>query len=195
MKKILALVVIFAFLIMPSVSLAKCTSISDSDLDGIVAQAGSITITFDNITLKNTTLKTSSIDFADFWNPNWIDGKCVAGKMCHADYFGQDNPDYENNYNPTDLSTKGYFGYADVYQTGGLVERSGSVTLDVATASKLTTDVNSLTIRANIGVEASIKLSTTNANFASSSQTLGIIYTAGITSTTNGSMTVYARNN
>jgi hypothetical protein len=199
MRKVLASIIIAAFLFVPSLSSAKSIAISDSDLGAIAAQSGSITITFDNITLNDKQLKTNSTDLADFWNPNWNNGKCDAGKLCHADYYALDNPDYENNYNPSDITTKGYFGYSDVYLTGGLVERSGSMTLEVVSTtesqslSKVNTTIHNLSIKAHIGVGATIKLSATNSDFASSSQILGRVYAAGISATTNGSVSVYAR--
>ena len=181
MKKVLSLVVLFAFLMMPPVSLAKSTAISDSDLEGIVAQSGSITITFDNITVKSTDLKTTSTDFADFWGPH------------HADYFGPAHPDYEVQ------NSGAYFGYANVYLTGGEVERSGSITLEIVPTpdsnistwgDRLNVDINSLTIRSSIGVEASIKLGTTPD--LSGNQYLGYTYTSGVSATTDGKLYVYA---
>ncbi|MCX5848311.1 MAG: hypothetical protein NTW65_02525, partial [Deltaproteobacteria bacterium] len=94
MKKILAFVVLFSFLIIPQLSLAK-NIIADSDLGAIFAQ-GSVTIIYDDINITSKTLKTTSTDGLDFWGDD------------HASFFGPAHPDYER----TDSGA--YVGYADV---------------------------------------------------------------------------------
>ena len=98
MKKILSLIVISSFLLIPFQSFAR-SIVADSDLASFTAQSGSITITFNDIYVASKALKTTSTDGLDFWNPNWDKVNMVCGTYpCHADYYSQDHPDYENNW-------------------------------------------------------------------------------------------------
>ncbi|MCX5850230.1 MAG: hypothetical protein NTW65_12385, partial [Deltaproteobacteria bacterium] len=99
--------------------------------------------------------------------------------------------------------------YADVYLTGGLVKRSGSVTLEcfnskndptafdytnVSSLSRLSVEINSMTIdTGSVSIDAAIKLGTTPD--LAGNQYLGHTHTSGVSATTNGSLSVYAHNN
>ena len=202
MKKILSLIVISSFLFIPFQSFAR-TIIADSDLASFTAQSGSITITFNDIYVASKALKTTSTDGLDFWNPNWDQANMVCDAYpCHADYYSQDHPDYENNM-PLGSAwpSKGYIGYTDVYVTGGLVQRSGYITLEVV-ALPYNSDLQSRcrldviinqTIKSGLGVDATIKLGATSD--LAGNQTLGRTYSQGIGATTSGSLSVYANNN
>lgn len=157
MKKILAFAVLTMFVIMPSLSSAKITSISDSDLGDISAQAGSITISFDDIILKNSvgnritnkTLKSVATDGYNYWDPNHgyespyerperpypqtpnlgIKNKNkYPGKYPGAGYFDQDG---QTSPGPLGYVEPGYFGYEAYLTTDGLVRRAGSMTMQV----------------------------------------------------------------
>lgn len=135
MKKILVFAILAAFFTIPSVSSAKVTSISDSDLGDISAQAGSITISLDDIILKdslgnritNKTLKSVATDGYNYWDPNHgyespysnLGIKTDKTKYPGTGYFDQE---YES---------QGYFGYEAYLTTDGLVRRSGSLTMQV----------------------------------------------------------------
>lgn len=206
MKKIFASALIAALFLLPSVSSAKST-INDNDLGAIVAQSGSVTITFDDIYVKSKDLRTTSTDGLDWWNTNWDREHLVCnGDTCHADYFLEANSTSHNS--DYEVQNSGaYYGY-EVHVTGGVVKRSGSMILQVFTpdddptsfdytnvSSQCRIDVRLINqrIEASIGIEAVIKLGTTSD--LSGNQTLGRVYTAGVSATTNGHLTVYAHNN
>lgn len=197
MKKIFSLIIIYSFLSIPLQTFAKSV-VSDNDLDSVLAQRGFIIVTFDDIYVNSAALKTTSTDGLDFWNPNYDPAN---GDYGHAAYFGPAHPDYENNMSvgPT-WPQKGYVGYADVFLTGGYVQRSGYIRMEVVSTAnpnvfslcQLNVDINQ-TILSNLGIDATIKLGTTPD--LSGNQTLGRVYTQGIGATTVGSLSVYAHNN
>jgi hypothetical protein len=196
MKKILSWIVISSFLLIPFQSFAK-TVVSDNDLDSVLAQRGSVTVTFNDIYVNSKALKTTSTDGLDFWNPFYDPDN---GNYGHAAYFGPANPDYENNMPlGSSFPLKGYIGYADVFLTGGQVQRSGYIILEVVSTSnpnvlslcQLNVSINQ-TIRSNMGVDATIKLGTTSD--LAGNQSLGRTYSQGIGATTTGSLSVYAHN-
>ncbi|MFA5323910.1 MAG: hypothetical protein WC373_14660 [Smithella sp.] len=206
MKKILASVIAAAFFFMPSASSAK-SSISDNDLGAIVAQAGSITITFDDIYVKSKDLKSISTDGWNYWDG---DHNVINPHLNNADGFFDGTPEDNPQQNPGfgEYNQIGYLGYADVKVTGGQVKRSGSMILEVFTPEDDPTDFNysnvssrcrvdvkmiDQRIEAGIGIEAAIKLGTTSD--LSGNQYLGRVYTSGVSATTNGHLTVYAHNN
>jgi len=180
MKKILGLVIVLVvFFLVPSFASAK-TSIPDNDLGDVVAQYGSITITFDDITIKSRSLVTTSTDGLHFWS--------------------YDPNNLNNGYHPKDTGDA-FFGIADVYLTGGLVERSGSMTVEVVYTSdinikshcKLNATLNDQRVYSSaLAIEATVKLGTTPD--LAGDQILGRVYSKGIGSTVNGSLTVYAHN-
>jgi hypothetical protein len=204
MKKILSLIVISSFLFIPFQSFAR-SIVADSDLASFTAQSGSITITFNDIYVASKALKTTSTDGLDFWNPRWDQANMVCGTYpCHADYYSQDHPDYENNWQgmgTTVWPNKGYIGYTDVYVTGGLVERSGYIRLEVVANSdpnvwsrcQLNVIEINQTIKSHLGIDATIKLGPTSD--LAGNQVLGRTYTSGVGATTTGSLSVYAHNN
>ena len=199
------MIVISSFLFIPFQSFAR-SIVADSDLASFTAQSGSITITFNDIYVASKALKTTSTDGLDFWNPHWDKANMVCGTYpCHADYYSQDHPDYENNWQGVGTTVwpeKGYIGYTDVYVTGGLVERSGYITLEVValppgnpnilSQCRLDVIINQ-TIKSGLGVDATIKLSPTSD--LAGNQVLGRTYSQGIGATTTGSLSVYAHNN
>lgn len=214
MKKILSVVVVMMFVLIPVACFAKISAIADSDLEGIYGQSGPIEITFNDISVKDKTLRTTSTDGLDFWNPEYDP---LHGNFGHADYMLEaystpNNSDYENNRQGqghiwTQYPNKGYFGMASVKLTGGKVYRSGSMILEVFTpendptsfdytgiSSRCRLDVQLLNQRidANIAVESVIKLSPNQD--LSGGGILGRTYTSGVSMTNNGHLTVYARN-
>ena len=212
MKKFSALAVIAAFLILPLVCSAK-TLVSENDLGEIFAQAGDITITFDDIMLKDRILRTTSTDGLDFWNPHYPP---IEGNYGHADYYVEagstaNNSDYENNMAGeghiwTQYPNKGYLGYEARF-TGGRVNRSGEMILEVFTPEndptafdysnvpslcRLDVQMVNQRIEANIAVEMVIKLSPNQD--LSEGGTLGRTYTSGVSMTNNGHLMVYVHN-
>ncbi len=214
MKKILSVAVLVMFFVIPLTSFAKISAITDSDLEGIYGQSGPIEITFNDITVKDKILRTTSTDGLDFWNPEYDPAHGIFG---HADYIlaadsTPNNSDYENNTQGTghiwvQYPGRGYFGMASVRLIGGKVYRSGSMILEVFTpendptafdysgvASRCRLDVQMVNQRidANIAVESVIKLSPNQD--LSGGGVLGRTYTSGVSMTNNGHLTVYARN-
>jgi hypothetical protein len=135
MKKILAIVVTIAFLLMPSISPAKITAITDSELSDISAQAGSITISFDDLILKdslgnvitNRMLKSIATDGYNYWDPD---------HQYDSPYFNlgikADKTKYPGTgYFDQEYQSQGFFGYEVYLTTDGLVRRSGSLTMQV----------------------------------------------------------------
>jgi hypothetical protein len=200
LKKILSIIFISAFLLIPLLSFAK-TAVSDNDLSSVTAQRGSIIVTFDDIYVNSAALKTTSTDGLDFWNPFYN----PPDNYGHAAYYGPENPDYENNlfFSGTDVwPQKGYVGYADVFVTGGTVQRSGYIRLEVVSTAnpnvfslcQLNVELNQ-TIRSNLGIDATIKLGASRSDLVNGTQSLGRVYSQGIGATTVGSLSVYAHNN
>lgn len=206
MKKILASVITAAFFLLPAASSAKST-ISDNDLGSIVAQSGSVTITFDDIYVKSKDLKSISTDGWNYWDE---DHGLPNSHVNNADGFFDGTPEDNPQQNPGfgEYNQVGYLGYADVKITGGQVKRSGSMILEVFTpendptgfdysnvSSRCRVDVQMIDqrIEAGIGIEAAIKLGTTSD--LSGSQYLGRVYTSGVSATTSGHLTLYAHNN
>jgi hypothetical protein len=212
MKKFSAFTVIVAFLIVPLVCSAK-TLVSENDLGEIFAQTGDITITFDDITVKDRILRTTSIDGLDFWNPNY---NPTDGNYGHADYYVEADPtpnnsDYENNMAGeghiwAQYPNKGYLGY-EARLTGGQVRRSGEMILEVFNPEndpsgfnysnvysdcRLYVQMVNQRIEADIAVEMVIKLSPNQD--LSGGGTLGRTYTSGVSMTNNGNLSVYAHN-
>ncbi|HON59496.1 MAG TPA: hypothetical protein PLT45_08205 [Smithella sp.] len=213
MKKILSVAVLVLFFMIPATSFAKISAIADSDLEGIYGQSGPIEITFNDITVKDRILRTTSTDGLDFWNPEYDP---AHGNFGHADYMLEahstpNNSDYENNMQGeghiwTQYPGKGYFGMASVRFIGGKVYRSGSIILEVIPENdadingdtvlsrcKLDVQLINQRIDANIAVESVLKLSPNQD--LSGGGVLGRTYTSGVSMTNNGHLVVYAHNN
>ncbi|PKN52187.1 MAG: hypothetical protein CVU55_07830 [Deltaproteobacteria bacterium HGW-Deltaproteobacteria-13] len=191
MKKIFVLAVFFSFLILPPGCFAQRVVVADNDLGAIYAQTGAIIVTFENITLQSVNLKPLVTNFSDFWIP--------------------DGPEKV-------LTGDAFFGLTDAVLIGGLVERSGTLKIQVFTdhdppnpddhfdytevpsRCRLVAEIHDLRINANIGFEATVKLGTKSDLTTWSStgiqlpdQILGRTYTAGVSATINGTAQVYAR--
>lgn len=191
MKKIFVLAVFFSFLILPPGCLAQTVAVADGDLGAIYAQTGTIIVTLENITLQTVNLNPLVTNFSDFWIPD------TPEKVLTGDAF---------------------FGLTDAVLIGGLVERSGSIEIqvvtdhdpptpddhfdytDVPSRCRLIAQIHDLRINAHIGFEATVKLGTRSDLTTWSGTTqlpdqiLGRTYTAGISATINGGAQVYARN-
>lgn len=204
MKRILKLAVIIACLIIPLESLAATTTISDSELAGICAQVGSVTVKLGEIPVDSQYLKSIATDGWNYWDPDHD----------RTNHFKNPHPNNAEGYfdgttttNPQkypgakDYDEGGYFGYDEVYLTGGTVIHSGSMTMEVVSTNdpnvksqcKLEVVLNNSTIDARIGVLAVLKLS--QYEDLSGNQSLGRVYTEGIKSTSGGHLSVYANNN
>jgi hypothetical protein len=205
MKNLFKLILVFAFFIIPVQSFAVTSSISDGDLNNIVAQVGSITVRIGEIPVASQSLKSISTDGWNFWDsdhditnhlrnphPNNTDGN----------FNGTSDTNLQKYPGAGSYDKIGYFGYDEIYLTGGTVIHSGSMTLEVVSTNdpnvrqgcKLDVVMNNSSINAPIAVLAVVKLGKTP-DFSDNQQALGRTYTAGITSTTNGHLTVYAHNN
>jgi len=149
MKNIKLIFVIILFLIMPSLSHGKISSIADSDLGNISAQDGSITISNDDLILRdnlgriitNKPLKSIATDGYNYWDPDHgyqnpytnYGIKNDKTKYPGTGYFDKEllthQPACSLGY-----CDPGYFGYGEVLlTTDGLVRRSGSITMQVFT--------------------------------------------------------------
>ena len=161
MKKISVLAVIAVFVMMPLVSFAK-TVISDSNLGTVFAQSGAVTIIFSDLAVKSRNLETVSTNLIDIWGLDIVDHK-------------------------RDTTGDAYIGMADGFITGGVVKRSGTMTLEVVlndpttpwSQSTLYLDIPSQTIDASsLGINATIKLGTDPT--LAGTQSLGQTYMTGL---------------
>lgn len=204
MKRILKFISIIAFLIIPIESFAVTTSISDSDLDGIAAQAGSITVRIGQVVIESQALKNISTDGWNYWDSdhditNHLKDPHPNNAAGYFDGTSETNP--QKHPGAAGYNQIGYIGYDEVHMTGGTIIHSGSMTLEVVSTTdpnvkngcKLDVVMNNNTVYAPIAVEAVIKLGTSPD--LAGGQSLGRTYTGGISSTTNGHLTVYAHNN
>jgi hypothetical protein len=201
MKRIIEIIIILSFIILPFKSFAVSNSISDKDLDRVCAQMGSITVKLGEYTIESQNLKNISTDGWNYWDPDHDRTNNI--KDPHPNnaegYF-----DGSSSTNPQKYprgGSVGYFGYDEAYVTGGTVINSGAMTMEVVSTNdpnvssqcKLEIVMLNSTIDSRIGVEAVLKLS--NSPDLSGNQSLGRVYTEGIKSTTNGHLSVYAHNN
>ncbi len=128
MKKFLAFAVIASFLITPSLAFARSFVMTDDDLGAISGQSGSVTFTLTDYTIQTTPLKSV---FTDGWNYyNTDHGYWTSTYVNNRYRFFSGTPEDDPQRNPGSgiFDTSGYFGYT-FYFTGGLIERSGSITL------------------------------------------------------------------
>ncbi|MGA9110717.1 MAG: hypothetical protein WB290_10505 [Smithella sp.] len=198
-KKTLILAFITAFFILPSISSARCVVISDGDLSTIFAKDGFVTTPLTDITLKNT----SKIIFTDgwnYWDPNHNYGP--SPHLQNATWFFYGTPENNPQKNPGSglFDQIGYLGLG-TYITGGLVERSGSVTIEYPnllfsssqSACKLTIWLNDISLNAHIGIDVNLVIGKTPDS--SKAMTLMHMYVGNFSiSNMTGSITVYAHN-
>ncbi len=204
MKNLIKFIIIFSLLMIPIQSFALTSAISDNELDGVVAQAGSITVRIGHIQVESQSLKSIVTDGWNYWDSDHdITNHLRNPHPNNADdYFSGTSETNPQKYPGAGFYDKiGYFGYDEVYMTGGTVIHSGSMTLEVVSTNdpnvrngcKLEVVMNNSSIHAPIAIEAVVKLGSTP--YFEDNQILGRAYTSGISSTTNGHLSVYAHNN
>lgn len=198
-KKTLILALIIAFFIVPSISSARCVVITDRDLSTIFAKDGFVTTPLTDITLKNTS-KLIFTDGWNYWDPNHNYGP--SPHLQNATWFFYGTPENNPPKNPGSglFDQAGYLGLG-TYITGGLVERSGSVTIQYPdlllsspqSACKLTILLNNISINAHIGIDVDLMINKTPDS--SKGLTLMHMYVGNFSiSNMTGSITVYAHN-
>ncbi|MFZ1036484.1 MAG: hypothetical protein WAN57_04700 [Smithella sp.] len=198
-KKTLILALIIVFFIVPSISSARCVVITDGDLSTIFAKDGFVTTPLTDITLKNTS-KMIFTDGWNYWDPNHNYGP--SPHLQNATWFFYGTPENNPQKNPGSglFDQTGYLGLG-TYITGGLVERSGSVTIQYPdlllsspqSACKLTIWLNDISIKAHIGIDVDLMISKTPDS--SKGLTLMHMYVGNFSiSNMTGSITVYAHN-
>ena len=197
MKRILATVIMSVFLIMPSLCSAAKQVITDGDLDTISAQIGSITIDFKDIYIKDKQLKSISTDGWNYWDP---DHGYADPHINNTDSYFNTEP--QKNVGFGEYNQPGYIGYRDVYITGGLIKRSGSMTIEVFPT--MDPNIKSYILKAtlnnqsfdtgNIQIGAVVKMGKNN-DLSDDQPALGRTLTQGVSATSNGTLTVYAHNN
>ena len=195
-KKTLILALITAFFIVPSISSARCVVITDGDLSTIFAKDGSVSTAFTDITAQNTT---SARD--RFFTTTFTD--ITVQNIKKVGWFFLGTPENNPQKNPGSgvFDKTGYLGIS-TYITGGLVERSGSITVeypDLTISStelgcKLTIYLNSISINAHINTDIELMVSATPDS--SKALTLMHMYVGNFSiSNITGSVTIYTRNN
>ena len=157
--KTLILALIIAFFIVPSMSFARCVVITDGDLSTIFAQDGFVTTTLTDITVNNIS-KFIFTDGWNYWDPNH--GYEPSPHLQNAAWFFYGTPENNPQKHPGSgvFDQKGYFGLG-TYITGGLVERSGSITIEYPdmlisssqSVCKLTIYLNNISIDAHISID------------------------------------------
>ena len=199
-KKALILAFITAFFIVPSISSARCVIITDGDLSTIYAKDGFVTTTLTDITVK-TISKYIFTDGWNYWDPNHNYGP--SPHLQNAAWFFYGTPENNPQKNPGSgvFDQIGYLGLG-TYITGGLVERSGSITIEYPdllisssqSACRLTIYLNNISINArNIGIDVELMIGATPDS--SKAQTLMHMYVGNLSiGKMTGSITVYAHN-
>ncbi len=204
MKNIFQLILILAILGIPLQSYTVTTSISDSELSNISAQAGSITVRIGHVVVESRTLKSISTDGWNYWDSdhdltNHLKDPHPQNASGYFDGNSSNNP--QKNPGAGAYDEVGYIGYDQVRITGGTVIHSGSMSLEVVSTTdphvmsgcKLEVLMNHSSLEAPIAVEAVVKLSQTPD--LAGEQALGRVYTSGISQSMHGHLTVYAHNN
>lgn len=198
-KKTLILAFIAAFFIGPSISSARCVVITDGDLSTIFAKDGFVSTTLTDITLTNKT-KFIFTDGWNYWDPNHNYEPSPHSQNAAWFFYGTPENNPQKNPGSGVFDQTGYLGLG-TYITGGLVERSGSVTIqypDLLLSSsqsvcKLTILLNDISINAHIGIDVDLMISATPDS--SKAQTLMHMYVGNFSiSKMTGSITVYAHN-
>ena len=197
--KTLILALIIVFFIVPSMSFARCVIITDGDLSAIFAQDGSITTSLTDITVKNT----SKIIFTDgwnYWDPNHKYGPSPHLKNPAWFFYGTSENNPPKNPGSGVFDQKGYFGLG-TYIMGGLVERSGSITIEYPdlmisssqSASRLTINLNNISINAHISIDIDTMIGETPDS--SKAQILMHRHVENLSiGKMSGSVTIYAHN-
>jgi hypothetical protein len=197
-KRILFTVILTVFLIMPSLGSAAKQAITDSDLDAIAAQAGSITIDVtDEFFIKDKRLKYISTDGWNYWDP---EHGFSDPHENNADGFFDTSSQERVGFG--EYNQRGYVGYRDVFLKGGFVKRSGSITLEVFSTMdpnkksyELKATVNNVVaVAGDVSISGVVKMGKYN-DLSDDQPALGRVYTKGISSYSAGSLTVYAHNN
>jgi len=187
MKKILASVVLVAaFLIMPSVSLAQRVAISDDELNTVSAGtifSESVTVTYTgSVTIpgSSTHLSSTVTNFQDFWGHK--------------------------------VDSNAWFGITDISVNDATFQRSGTITQgciytddptempDVPSMSKIQVAVHVSVSSSDMGLNQTLKLGTksdlttwtSDGNTRLPDQVLGQTYTGGISATVNGELSIWA---
>ncbi len=197
MKKILTVVILAAFLVMPTFAFAK-QIIADSELDAISAQVGSITTDMTaTIFLKSRQLKSIATDGWNYW-----DSDHRYGDPHNSNADGYFDGSSNKNVGFGEYNQPGYIGYTEAYLTGGYIKRSGYMTTEVFPT--MDPDKKSYVIKAtmkdqsldtgDVAVDFVVKLGK-NTDLSDDQPALGRVHTQGIANTMNGSLTVYAHNN
>lgn len=202
--RLLKFISIIAFLIIPIQSFAVITNIPDNELEGISAQIGSVTVRMGHILVESTNLKSISTDGWNYWDSdhdltNSLKNPHPNNAPGYFDGTSETNPQKYPGVGKYD--EVGYFGYDEVHLTGGTVVHSGSMTMEVVSTNnpnvrsglKLDVVMNHSSLDAPIAVEAVIRLSDTPD--LTGDQSLGRIYTSGISQSQHGRISIYAHNN
>jgi hypothetical protein len=161
MKKSLALAVIAVFVMIPLASFAR-TTISDSELDSVIAQQG-VTIEFVNLTLSSTSLTSMAWGDAGGFTGYTGDGWAGIGNVTISGDVAVIN-------GPMNI---------DVGTNGG----STRVNISLPTVSIGGT--------AGLNVTASVKLAA-SADLATNATTVGVLDIKGLKTQVSGSVMVYA---
>ncbi len=204
MKKILFLISIVIYLMIPLQSFAVITSIPDNELEGISAQIGSVTVRVGNVLVQNANLKNISTDGWNYWDSdhdltNHLKNPHPNNAPGYFDGTTETNPQKYPGVGK--YNDEGYIGYDQSRITGGMVIHSGSMTMEVVSTNdpnvssglKLDVVMNHSGLDAPISVESVIKLAD-NPDLVGD-QSLGRIYTSGISQSQHGRISVYAHNN
>jgi len=159
------LAVITAFFILPSLCSARCVIITDGDLSAIFAKDGFVTTVLTDITMNNTS-KLIFTDGWNYWDPNH--NYQPSPHMYNAIWFFYGTPENNPQKNPGSglFDQIGYLGLG-AYTTGGLIERSGSITIqypDLLVSSdknltQLTIHLNNISINAHLGIDVELMIS------------------------------------
>lgn len=204
MKKILIFISTVIFLIIPIQSFAVITSITDNELEGISAQIGSITVRVGQVIVPSSNIVNISTDGWNYWDSdhdvtNHLKNPHPNNAPGNFDGTSESNPQKYPGFGKYD--EEGYIGYDQTRLTGGVVIHSGSMTMEVVSTNnpnvssglKLDIVMNHSGYDAPISVESVIKLAD-NPDLAGD-QSLGRIYTSGISQVAHGRLSVYAHNN
>jgi len=204
MKKILFLISTVIYLMLPLQSFAVITSIPDNELEGISAQIGSVTVRVGHVLVQSANLKNISTDGWNYWDSdhdltNSLKNPHPNNAPGYFDGTTETNPQKYPGVGK--YNDEGYIGYDQSRLTGGMVIHSGSMTMEVVSTNdpnvssglKLDVVMNHSGMDAPISVESVIKLAD-NPDLVGD-QSLGRIYTSGISQSQHGRLSVYAHNN
>jgi hypothetical protein len=184
----------------PSMSFARCVVITDGDLSTIFAQDGFVTTPLTDIIVKSTSIFIFT-DGWNYWDPNHKYGPSPHLKNAAWFFYGTPENNPQKNPGSGVFDQKGYFGLG-TYIMGGLVERSGSVTIGYPdmlvsssqSACRLTIYLNNISIDAHIGIDVDTMIGATPDS--SKAQTILMHrHVEGLSiGNVSGSVTIYAHN-